>query len=206
VTSVRLPLLLVLGALVLAAGAGAATVASRWRISDLGTCGRVFRDSGAADVNERGQVVGSCGTAGGIQRGFLWQDGKLTTLRTLGGLNSGASRINDRGQVIGTSLTLKPARSHAVLWQKGRVIDLGTLGGHSSMPRALNEQGEVVGESSTADGKVHAFLWQKGRMSDLGTLGGPTSDALALNDRGEIVGVSDTAGGSSTPSSGRTGS
>ena len=104
-----------------AAGATARESGSsaRWEITDLGTLGPAWRDSGAAAINARGQIVGTNGTASGKQHAFLWQSGKMTDLGTLGGRDSGASAINDRGQVIGTSLTPKPARTHAFLWQSG---------------------------------------------------------------------------------------
>src|SRR5881396_2541019 len=176
-------------------GPSAATAKPRWVVSDLGTLGRAWRDSGTVGVNENGQITGTSGTASGKQHAFLWQSGKMTDLGTLGGRDSSAVSLNDRGQVIGTSLTAKPARTHAFLWQSGKMTDLGTLGGRSSRPRAINNHGQIVGESFAASGKVHAFLWQNGKMSDLGTLGGPSSIALAINEHGQVVGSSSTAAG-----------
>lgn len=168
---------------------------ARWAILDLGTLGSSYRDSSAADVNARGQIVGTSGTASGRQRAFLWQDGKMTDLGTLGGRDSAAAAIDVRGEVVGTSLTAKPARLHAFIWRGGTMTDLGTLGGRSSRPRAIDARGEVVGESLTENGQVHAFLWRRGSMRDLGTLGGASSVALAINARGQVVGSSTTAQG-----------
>ena len=187
-------------ALALTAGAGAATRETgsgpRWTITDLGTFGARWTSGSAAAVNARGQVVGTNGTAEGKQHAFLWQNGKMRDLGTLGGRDSGASAINASGQVIGTSLTSKPQHVHAFIWKDGKMTDLGTLGGKSSRPRALNDRGQVVGESFTASGMVHAFLWQNGKMTDLGTLGGSDSFASGINDRGQVVGSSSTSNGS----------
>ena len=199
----RTSLVATIAAVIVLAGAAGTTRASaevgasaqRWTITDLGTLHRSWRDSSAADINRRGQIVGSSAPASGHGHAVLWQNGKIIDLGTLGGRDSGASAINDIGQVIGTSLTAKPARTHAFIWQAGRMTDLGTLGGKSSRPRALNEHGQVVGESYTANGAVHAFLWDAGKMTDLGTLGGPDSYAADINDRGQVVGTSSTAGG-----------
>ena len=187
---------------VLAATAGTTQAASiertsgpRWTLTDLGTLRPSWRDSTAADINDRGQIVGGSADASGHGHAVLWQNGKIIDLGTLGGRDSGASAINERGQVIGTSLTAKPAHTHAFIWQGGKMTDLGTLGGKSSRPRALNERGQVVGESYTASGDVHAFLWDGGKIKDLGTLGGPDSYAADINDRGQVVGTSSTARG-----------
>ena len=183
----------------MAAGAGAAThdtdSGKRWTILDLGTFGTRWTSGSAAAVNARGQIVGTNGTAGGKQHAFLWQNGTMLDLGTLGGRDSGASAINASGQVIGTSLTSAPQHVHAFIWEDGKMTDLGTLGGKSSRPRALNDRGQVVGESFTAGGMVHAFLWQNGKMTDLGTLGGSDSFASGINDRGQVVGSSSTANG-----------
>jgi probable HAF family extracellular repeat protein len=134
------------------------TAVAGWVITDLGTLGRSFISSEAVDVNESGQIVGGSGT-GSLGRAFIWQNGTMTPLGTLGGLESSAVAINNRGQVIGGSLTRKPARGHAFLWQDGKMTDLGTLGGRRSGARALNDRGQVVGSSTTASGRGHAVLW-----------------------------------------------
>ena len=69
----------------------AGTTAPRWQITDLGTLGPAYTSCSAAAINERGQIAGGCGTASGRQHAFLWQNGKMADLGTLGGHDSGAS-------------------------------------------------------------------------------------------------------------------
>jgi probable HAF family extracellular repeat protein len=165
----------------------------------LGTLGGT--DSGAADINNRGQVVGWATTPTGFPHAFLWEEGAMTDLGTLGGDVSGGAAINDRGQVAGYSSIAPddaetPRVFHAFLWEDGVMTDLGSLGGTGIGPADLNERGHVVGFADTASGETHAFVWEDGVMTDLGTLGGIESQAFGVNERGEVVGQSYT--GSST--------
>jgi probable HAF family extracellular repeat protein len=73
--------------------------------------------SEAYAINDDGQVVGTSQTASAREHAFLWQDGKMRDLGTLGGRYSSAYAINNRGQVVGTSRT-PLSNSHAVLWTR----------------------------------------------------------------------------------------
>ena len=80
----------------------------------------------ATDVNNQGQVVGYHSTNQGT-RAFLWSNGTLQNLGTLGGGDSRAFAINEAGQVVGQS-EHGDRRQHAFLWQNGTMQDLGPLG------------------------------------------------------------------------------
>jgi probable HAF family extracellular repeat protein len=183
--------------------------AVRWKngeITDLGTLGGY--EGNAISINDRGQVVGlatnaipdpiACFGVGAQCRAFLWQDGVMQDLGTLGGPDAFAILINERGQVAGSSYTNSVPVTDPFLWEKGkRMRDLGTLGGTTGFPLALNSRGQVVGASNLAgDLTAHAFLWPgtNGRMQDLGTLGGSYSNANAINEAGEVVGYASNAG------------
>src|SRR6185436_7448641 len=76
-------------------GARAAAPPGPYVVTDLGTL-RAVQSAHANDINDVGQVVGSA--AG---RAFLWQNGVMTELGTLGGNSSGAGAINGIGVVVG---------------------------------------------------------------------------------------------------------
>src|SRR6185312_933823 len=195
-------------------------------IVDLGTLGG--NTSVANYLNSRGQVAGaatnavaedpdvasfSFGSPAAQQvRAFLWQNGTMRDLGTLGGNNASAMFPNESGAVCGFSSTATEINDttglptiHPFVWKNGTMQDLGSLGGFESMPgsfangpwgRVMNERGDVVGTSTLPGADTwHAFLWSNGRMIDLGTLGGSLSEAYSINDAGQVVGrarLSDT--------------
>jgi probable HAF family extracellular repeat protein len=67
-------------------------------------------------INDHGQVIGArVPTGGAVVHAFIWENGKLTDLGTLGGAESDAAAINARNHIVGVSNTRRGAR-HPVLW------------------------------------------------------------------------------------------
>jgi probable HAF family extracellular repeat protein len=159
---------------------------------NLGTLpGATSTEAGA--INDRGQVVGNSGAYGVFQHAFLWQDGTMLDLGTLGGSFSYASDINNRGQVTGVADT-PSGEIHAFLWD-GVMTDLGTVpASMSTYARSINNRGQIVGTAEIGCGEfcreTHAFLWEDGFFTDLGTLPGATdfSQAWGMNTRNQVVG------------------
>ena len=192
-----------------------ATVFERGRVIGLGTLGG--HDSGAQWINSHGQVTGFSTNSTpdpfpseqqyyipfvGEERGFVWRDGVMRDLGTLGGPDAQSYLQNQRGQIAGWSDT--NSRLHAAtgaptidpfLWQDGRMTDLGGLGGTLGFVNGLNNRGEVAGQSYLpGDQTAHPYLWNGQRMIDLGTLGGDLGAATYVNDRGDVAGWSFTTG------------
>jgi len=182
------------------------------RIIDLGTLGG--NESLALAVNNVGQVVGfsantvadpfSLAGFGTQTRAFLWHNGVMQDLNTLGGPDAAAVALNEYGQVAGFSYTSSTPGSAGVpqidpfRWQIGKMTDLGSLGGPAGMPIAINNSGQVVGQMDPPGNYkgfqlFHPFLWDEGVLTDLGTFYPPLGFGTAswINDRGDVVGFSD---------------
>jgi probable HAF family extracellular repeat protein len=184
-----------------------AVVWDHGKATDLGTLDGGY-ESVANAVNDRGQVVGaslntipdrdSMFGLGFQTRAFLWRDGAMEDLGTLGtGTNATALLMNERGQVVGDSYTstsqspscIFPIATGAFLWDKGSMVDLGNFGGTCTFALALNNQGQVVGGSRLPGDQVqHPFLWGRGSMLDLGTFGGSLGIGIAINESAAVVG------------------
>jgi probable HAF family extracellular repeat protein len=150
--------------------------------------------------------------------GFVWQDGTMSPLPTLGGTNGFATGANNQGEIVGwaentvhdaTCVPPQVLQFRAVVWgpRPGQIRELPPLPGDTvSAATALNNRGQVVGISGICDravgrfSAVHAVIWQDGRPTDLGTLGGVAwNTPMSINQRGDVVGfgnASAAAGGS----------
>jgi probable HAF family extracellular repeat protein len=196
---------------------------------DIGASGLGGTNNAAFSVNQFGQTVGEaetsltdaedfCGfNAYGFASStaclpFLWQDGVMTRLPTLGGENGLANAINNRGQVAGLAETAKkdPTAGCPVhqfepaVWANGKIYALPTFPGDSDgVAAALNDKGQAAGASGTCSPfnpnsglyltENHAMVWENGKGTDLGNLGpnglpGAGNHACAINNRGEAVG------------------
>ena len=164
----------------------AATPPGPYAITDLRVFDPKIQSAHANDLNEAGQVVGYAGN-----RAFVWQDGALTALPTLGGTAGMAEAINEYGQIAGMStLTTPPTGGRAVLWDNGGVTNLTpALGqGETSSANGINDAGEVVGTMNSTP-----FIWRNGVITALGDLGGGgPGTAFDINNAGQAVGSSYT--------------
>ena len=123
---------------------------------------------------------------------FLWKDGVMTDLGSLGGTIGFPQCSNYRGQVIGSSNLSGDVNFHAFLWENGTMNDLGTLGGPNSEAIWINDAGLIVGSADLPGENLHdAVVWKDGKITDLGTLHGEAcSRGRGLNARGQVVGGS----------------
>jgi probable HAF family extracellular repeat protein len=145
---------------------------------------------------------------GFINLGFVWENGTMRALTTLGGNNGFATGANSRGEIVGwaensvhdqTCVPPQQLQFRPVVYgpNVNLIRELPLLAGDTSgAATGINEQGAAVGISGICDQAVgrytakHALLWEKdGHIVDLGNLGAlfwntPTN----INQRGDVVG------------------
>jgi probable HAF family extracellular repeat protein len=148
-------------------------------VTDLGTFGTI-QSAQAHDINDAGQVVGTA-----HNRAFLWENGVLTDLGTLGGNSSVASAINAAGQVVGGASTAPPSTGHAVRWENGAITNLTP--GVASSASGINDAGQIIGIFSA---NWTGFLWDNGVITDLGRLGNGGTTPTGINNSRQVVGSS----------------
>ena len=193
---------LISGSSNLADGTQHATLWLEGLMGDIGTPGLGGPNSIAFGDNIRFQTTGEAETPSLDPNGedfcgfgthltclpFLWQDGRMIQLPTLGGNNGVAMAISNHGEVAGFAenstadsgcpapqvLDFKP-----VVWEKGVAHRLPTFAGDpDGVAQQINDNGQVVGGSGTCATfntnflynlvPVHALLWEKGKVIDLG--------------------------------------
>ena len=214
--------------------------------ADVSVPGLGGLNSGAFGVNESAQTAGEAGTSdidsngedfcgfqalglpykGNTCAAFLWQNGVMNKLPTLGGPNGSGAQINNRGDVAGYAekTTRDPAcgspqqfQFRPVLWSNGVANELPVFPGDvEGAAVGLNDSGQVVGGSGVCTNfsvtnqtymqPLHALLWQNGETTDLGNLGGSGlfgggHTANAVNNLSWVVGSSDLPGDADTTTS-----
>jgi probable HAF family extracellular repeat protein len=154
-------------------------------------------------------------------RGFVWKDGLIRPLPTLGGDNALAfGGANDRGEIVGmaeaavrdpTCTSPQVFDWKPVIWgpRYGHIRQLPLYPGDTvGTASAINDEGQVVGGSGSCgppafSAIAHARLWQASSIINLGpharALGGLYNNLpTAINDSGQVVGWSDLPGDATT--------
>lgn len=148
----------------------------------------------AVDVNEAHQVVGNLVAPGYGDTGFLYEQGRITTLGTLpGGNYSEATALNQFGTVTGyagNTSTGLPAQ--AFIFQDGVLTSLSPdLGTPTSRAYDISDDGTITGWTGQLGPSIDgvAFTWHQGTVTLLPTIPKAHSHiARAINSYADVVG------------------
>ena len=163
-------------------------------VSDLGTIPGGNGYSFAWAVNNSGTIVGNASLPtppfSGIWkfRGFVYENGAMRDIGTLGGNSSYLYDINNSGTAVGAS-ELPGGRLVATLYRGGVLQQLAEIPGNSAA-RAINERGDVIGGSDAG-----GWLYSDGKLTMLAQIpearaaGYTQITPMGINDRGWITGI-----------------
>ncbi len=151
------------------------------------------------------------GSSGDTCLAFVWHDGKMRPLPTLGGNNGYGAGMNQSGEIAGwaetkmhdsTCIAPQVLQFLPAVWnaqtRKVRALPTLKVSGKTDpdgAATAVNRSGEVVGISGICDEAVgrftahHVVLWQNHKAVQLQTFGALSwNTPTAINDGGKIVG------------------
>jgi probable HAF family extracellular repeat protein len=184
----------------------------RYTVIDLGTLGGTYSE--VDGISDSGWALGDASLSGDIyENAFLWRNGVMTNLGTLGGPDSwSGERTNIWGDGVGAAETTTPDPLNEnwcgaddtclpFLWRSDlqKMIALPLLGGNNGFAWAVNDFRQVVGEAETSatdptcppDLQTRPVLWQNGKVNALPVFSGdPDGTSEGINDWGQAVGYS----------------
>lgn len=132
-------------------------------------------------INDKGQVVGSSGTASGHGRAVLWSG---TGVRDLG-VDGTATAINNHGTIVGVAFPAK-GTPYAWRWSGGRLTSLTRYGihrGNATYVYDVNDAGQIVGVDDAG-----GFLLTGTHLTRLRGLSGRPTSPRSVNRHGDIAG------------------
>jgi probable HAF family extracellular repeat protein len=106
---------------------------------------------------------------------FLWGNGVMTDLGTLGGHFSQGVAINSTGEIVGQADTT--SAGDAFLWTGTKMTDLGSWNAQD-----INDSGQISG------GCQQACVYQNGKFTPLPNPSGLTCNCGLINNAGDVTG------------------
>lgn len=187
--------------------------AATYTVTDLGSLG--FGLTVTVAINATGEVTGYSYLSKEIQipcppqqyggskkcfenlyHAFLWSNGTMTDLGTLGGDFSEGLAINSSGEVVGWAQT-KAGGSDPFLWNGRTMTDLTSLGVLHAY--GINDSGQIAGTCGPSTGPTSPCVVSNGKVTDLPNP--PNFDcgvAVAINHNGQVLGECGDSSGNGT--------
>jgi probable HAF family extracellular repeat protein len=166
-------------------------VAHGYRVTDLGTLGG--EQTVPYAINDAEDVVGQSQTLEGRAIAFLWRDGRMHDLGSLGA-GSTARGIDNAGQVVGGSwATTHLTTRRAARWTDGEMeVIAEELFPDGGMAQAVSKGGRIAIDCSTLCFLRSPIIWHEGEIVTLRSLPSyatPNGAVRGVNDHGAAVGT-----------------
>ena len=164
-------------------------------ITTLGSLGGIAYGSfngTATSVNDFGDAVGYSYIDDLNRHAFLYKNGLIRDLGSLGGYSAALS-INNAGDIVGFSSVSAFGTARPMIYRDGTMSALNPFGDPSQEGIAwkVNDRGVVVGEAING-ASTNGFVYFREAVTNVGTFpGGRNSSAYAINNDGQVVGVAD---------------
>ena len=164
------------------------------------------RGTRAWSLNAQGDVIGSYDDANEVRHGFIWHDGRFTTIDhpdaghgrpgPLGPQGTTLYDINRFGDITGCYINSNH-EAHSFVLRRGTFTPIddpaSPVGpGYGTQADGINDAGDIVGDFTDEDFSVHGFVLQDGTYT---TINAPHAEhgryvgthAFGINDAGDIV-------------------
>jgi len=146
--------------------------------------------TGAFDINNHAQIVGSYSDRGGRNHGFFVQSGGFHTIDVPGAVNGTfPNGINNNGDIVGGFFGASGGE-RSFLLHRGKFTFFRFPGSVSTEATSVNINSVIVGTYANAigSGRIHGFMVRNGAFSTLDFPGAINTFPAKINDQGEIVG------------------
>jgi uncharacterized membrane protein len=139
--------------------------------------------------------VGDYIKADGTTHGYLWSNGRFTTIDGPDRTGATLTEINDRSQILGVYST-QPETLSGFLFHRGRYTTIDHPDAPYTIPLGVNSRGRIVGSTfdalEGATTEAHGFLLRDGADGPFTAIDIPGAiigtNATGINDHDQIVG------------------
>ncbi len=146
----------------------------------------------AVDINNLGQIVGRYIDSGGVNHGYLLNNGAFSSITFPGAAFTRAIGINLNGDIVGSYYTpneLKSVFEHGFLLRGGVFTAINFPNAVVTVAIGINASGDIAGYyvDNTTDTR-HGFMLHAGVFSSIDYPGTSYTEAWKINDSGQIAG------------------
>jgi uncharacterized membrane protein len=146
--------------------------------------------TGAFDINNHAQIVGSYQDRSGRSHGFFVQSGGFQTIDVPGAVNGiFLNGINNTGDIVGGFFG-SSGGERSFLLHRGKFSFFRFPGSVSTEATSININSVIVGtyRNTLVGGRIHGFMVRNGAFRTLDFPGAINTFPAKINDQGEIVG------------------